>query len=95
MNNLKELMSLCKCSVSIEINPHRDYYETSEQEISKLENEDIANIPNEVLGEMIRTNTFIRVQAYPNTPIGFYFCVHHDLDEAINIVLEAVKNSNK
>lgn len=92
-DNLKELMSLCKCSVSIEINPHRDYYESVSDELNKLQDSDIQEIDKEVIGEMILTDTFIRVQAYPDTPIGFYMAIHFDLDTAINIVLNGIKNN--
>jgi len=95
MNNLKELLSLCKNSVSIRVNEHRDYYETVEQSLKDLYdfgNENYKEeIPEDVLNKMIETDTIISVQAYPHTSIGFYRVHHYDLDKAIEEVLNSIK----
>lgn len=87
MDNLKELMNLCKHSVSVEINNHRNYYESVEESLAGC-----SNYPQpEVLAEMIKTDTIIQVQAYPDNAIGFYCIYHYDLGTAINMVIKAIK----
>lgn len=91
MRQLEELVSLCKCSVEISINDHKDCYESVEQYIKEDEREDI---DNEVFSEMIKRDTIVRVQAYPHTPIGFYVIYHYDIEKAVEMAIDAVK-SNK
>ncbi len=91
MSNIAELVSLCKASVDIQINAHKDYYETAKQwfeDIDKFEKEDI---PEGVLEEIIESNTIVRIQAYPHTPIGSYVVYHYDVDDAIDIMLKTIK----
>lgn len=89
MEKFKELVSLCAASVEISVNDHKDCYESVEQ---YLKNENKKDIDKAILDEMIKRDTIVKVQAYPHTPIGFYIVYHYDIDEAVNIVLEAVKN---
>ena len=89
MEKFKELVSLCKASVEISVNDHKHYYESVEQHISKEQREDIEK---EVFEEMVKRDTVVRVQAYPHTPIGFFVVYHYDIDLAVDIALDAVKN---
>ena len=41
MEKFKELVSLCKGSVEISVNDHKDYYESVEQHINEEYREDI------------------------------------------------------
>ncbi|CAB4128085.1 hypothetical protein UFOVP104_15 [uncultured Caudovirales phage] len=88
MEKFKELVSLCKASIQISVNDHKDYYESVEQHINEEEREDIEK---DVFDEMVKKDTVVRVQAYPQTPIGFFLVYHYDIDIAIEKVLEAVK----
>ena len=88
MEKFKELISLCKASVSITVNSHKDYYETVEQYIKEEDKEDIEA---DVFAEMIRLDTVVCIQAYPHTPIGFYSIYHYDLETAIDLMFEAIK----
>lgn len=90
MDKIKELKSLCSCSVSIIINQHKDYYDSVEQYFKDNEDDDIEP---EVMQKMIETDTVIWVQAYPNTPNGFYSVYHYNLDTALDLVLNAVRNN--
>lgn len=90
MDKLKELVSLCKASVEISVNDHKDYYETVDQYISEKEREDIKP---EVFAEMVERDTIVTVQAYPDTPIGSYTIYHYDIDKAVELAIMAVKNS--
>lgn len=89
MEKFKELVSLCKASVEISVNDHKDYYESVEQHINE---EDRENIDKEVFEEMVKRDIVVKVQAYPNNPIGFFVVYHYDIDKAVDIVLDAVKN---
>ena len=90
MEKFKELVSLCKASIEISVNEHKDYYESVEQYINEDDREDI---DKEVFEEMIKRDIIVRVQAYPRTPIGFFVVYHYDIDKAIEIVLDDIKNN--
>jgi len=86
MEKFKELVSLCKASVEISVNDHKDYYESVEQHINE------EDIDKEVFEEMVKRDIVVKVQAYPDTPIGFFVVYHYDIDKAVDIALDAVKN---
>lgn len=93
MNKLKEILSLCKCSVSLEVNQHRDYYMSAERYLD----EDIArlecppDIDAETRKKMIETDTIINLHFYPLTPIGFYDLYDYDLDRCLDTALQILK----
>lgn len=89
MEKFKELVSLCKASVEISVNDHRDYHETVEQHLNELEIEDI---DKEIFDEMVKRDTLVKVQAYPRTPIGFFVIYHYDIESAIDIALDIAKS---
>jgi hypothetical protein len=89
MDKLKELLSLCKCGVFVTVNEHRDYYETAERHLEEAKtNECPPEIDDAVRAQMIALDTIIKVQFYPDTPIGSYEVWHHDLDAALDQCLE-------
>ena len=93
MNELKELLSKCKASVSITVNQHRDYYQSVKgyiEEQAQLDEDLIEEIGLDVYEEMQKTNTVIEIQAYPDTPIGSYRIFHYDIDKAVRIMLGCV-----
>lgn len=93
MSDLAKVVALCKCGVHVEINGHRDYYDTAEEEIECRESRGLihpGDLEPEVRAEMIRTDTIVHVQAYPLTPIGFYSVYHYDLGVAINEMVSAL-----
>jgi hypothetical protein len=89
MKKFKELVSLCRASVEISVNDHKDYYESVEQHIGEEDREDIEK---EVFEEMVKRDTVVRIQAYPRNPIGFFVVYHYDIDKAVDIALGAIKN---
>lgn len=93
MEKFKELQRLCKCSVSIGANNHRDYYQSVADYLfdCNLDDEDIDSV---TLQKMIDTDTVIEVYCYPNTPIGSYRVFHYDVNMAMDLMLECVKNNN-
>ena len=57
-----------------------------------LDKKEIDNIDKDKIEEMIRRDTIVKIQFYPNTPVGFYLIYHYDIDKAIDIALDTVKN---
>ena len=94
MNNMKKLLDRCKCGVSITINEHKNYYMDAELFIkdditSRLLSSrcDVTEcLPHKA--EMIKFDTIIDLQFYPDTPIGSYQIYHYDIELAIE---EAVR----
>jgi hypothetical protein len=89
MDKLKQLLDKCKCGVFLTVNEHRDYYETAEQRLAEHYGwmECPPEIAPEVRAKMIETNTIVDLQFYPDTPIGSYHILHHDLDAALDAAL--------
>ena len=90
MEKFKELASKCEASVSIDVNAHRDMYQTVEEyfEIILLCNEDLwESLSKEVYAEMVKRNTIVEVRWYPDTPVGFFNVYHYDIDEAMKLAL--------
>ncbi len=85
-------MDGCKCGVFLQVNEHRDYYQTAEESLfEKSGYESPPEIDEEVKKVMIDTNTIIHLQFYPNTPVGSYSIYHHDLDAALDEALGCLK----
>ena len=89
MEKLKKIMALCKCSVSVTINQHRDYYEPIEQYLIGTNNYN--DIDKKVLSEIVRLDELVEIQFYPDTPIGSYCVYHYDLESAIDKALEILE----
>lgn len=90
---LKELMSLCKSEICLEINHHTLFYDTVTERIKELrEGMRQEGISDVIVQRMIETNTVIELSFYPDTPIGSYTLFHYDLDmileEAVNCIKE-------
>ena len=94
MERFKQLVSLCKASVEISVNNHRDYYQSVKSYIEDANsaNDLFDDLDLKVYDEMIRRNTIVEIQAYPDTPIGFYKVYHYDIDIAMDEIIEAIKN---
>jgi hypothetical protein len=89
MEKFKELVLLCNASVEISVNDHKDYYKSVEQHINE---EERGEIEDDIFDEMVKRNTIVKVMAYSRIPVGFFVVYHYDIDMAVNIALEAVKN---
>lgn len=98
MTNLEELISLCKGVVSVTVNPQTANYESVKGYMAERINYDpflMEEIGQDVIDEMIKRDTIVWVQAYPLTDVGYYITYHYDLNEAIQIVLKAVKGEKE
>lgn len=91
MEKLKKLQSLCKASISVYINEHKDDYSNAKEYIDSYRyDEEINGISERVLQAMIETNTIIEVIFHPNTPVGYYKVWHYDLDLALDECLKII-----
>jgi len=91
---MKKIINKCKCSISLGINKHRDYYETAEQYVNNINGRnDREEIEDELKYRMIDTDTIYELQFYPDTPVGFYVVYGTSLDEVINKAKECLKNN--
>lgn len=87
-DKLKQLIARCKCGVFVSINEHRDYYKSAADTLEDAKGYECPpEIEADVRAKMIETDTIIRVQFYPDTPIGSYEIWHHDLDDALDQAL--------
>ena len=82
---MKNILQLCKCGVFFSANEHKDYYESAESWlINQIQGQsDIDEIGKEVWDEMIKRDIVLRLQFYPDTPIGFYVVYHYDYDKLV------------
>ena len=95
MSQLAEIVALCKCEVSVTVNEHRNYYETVEQWLAKMDSLDCTDdVSAETRAEMIARGVVVQVRAYNNTPVGCYVVYHWDLDEALRQMLAAGKGES-
>lgn len=76
---MEEIIKKCKYSVTLEVNNYRDNYEKIEDATSELLNKDL--ITSKMCDKMIKENTIISLQFYPDTPIGFYKVYGASLEE--------------
>ena len=89
MDKLKELLARCKCGVYVQVNVHRDEYQTAAQwwDGQDISGDSLKDTAPEVRAEMIRLDTVVDVQFYPDTPVSFYRIVHFDIDAALDAAL--------
>jgi len=85
---MKELIKKCKCGVYIEVNNHKNNYQSVEEyfkELSEIREDLFKEISEDIYKEMIERDSVIEIQYYPNTPVGFHRVYHYDLNEAIKL----------
>ena len=91
LSKIERLLDRCKCGVSIEVNRHRNYYETAAHymaEQESLKQECPPEIEPEVRAEMLKRDTIIECNFYPDTPVGSYEVWHYDIDLCLDQCLE-------
>ena len=87
-DTLAELIDRCAGSVSININKHRDCYQSIDSYLDELvENDNASNLDDTLRHLMIDTNSVIELYFYPDSPIGFCSIVHYDLSKAVQLAL--------
>jgi hypothetical protein len=91
MDALTTLLARCKCGVYLTVNEHRDYYETPAERLEWYAGlECQPDISEDVRAGILSSGNIVDLRVYPDTPIGSYHIVHHDLDEALRLALECV-----
>jgi len=91
MNKLQMLMSMCKRSVHITANNHRNDYESAEEFFLRTESNGCSyDIEPVIKRVMIEKDTIIELIFYPDTPIGFHSIYHYDLEMALDEALECL-----
>lgn len=89
---LQRLLARCKAGVHLTINEHRDYYHSAEHALEDLACHSCPpEIDPEVRAQIIASDTIVDLTFYPDTPIGSYQIVHHDLDRALDIALRTLE----
>jgi len=96
MGKLSELINLCKCEVSINVNQHVNDYMTVMEKIENIkQNLDMADASDELTPEieagMILTENIVEIHAYNMTPVGQYSIFHFDIEAAMDIIIESIK----
>jgi hypothetical protein len=91
MDKFKELVKRCKSSVEIRVNEHKDYYQTVEEYIKEdgyFDNDYEENIGSVIYDLMKKKDTIVVVTAYPDSSVGSYTIYHHDIDTAVETILD-------
>ena len=94
MDLLSEICKMAKCSVNVDVNRHRDYYESATYSINERA-EHFADVDKSVMDMMVETDTIVEITVYPDTPIGSYTVLHYDLNEGLKEMLEILKEDRK
>lgn len=85
MDKLKELLKRCAAGVHINVNDHRNVYQSAADWLEERKGfECPPEIDDDVRAKIIETDTIIDIVFYPDTPIGSYNIVHYDLDAALD-----------
>jgi hypothetical protein len=95
MENLKKILDRCKCGVYLEVNKHRDYYETVEKSLNEefqIDGHVRDQIGEEIIEKMIKTDTIYCLQFYPDTPIGCYVVYGHSLEYVTKKAIECLRD---
>ena len=88
---IHRIAALCKAGVFISINEHRNYYESVTEWLDN--HYDTRDVTDDIRAEMIRTNTTVEISAYPDTPVGCYVVLHHDLATALQRMVEILEGT--
>ena len=92
MDKFQQLLKKCKCSVSLTVNRHRDYYESAALCLERMaSNECPPKIEEDIKKVMEETNTIVEIEFCPHTPIGSYSIYHYDVEKALDEALEILE----
>ena len=88
IDKLKLLISKCKGGVVIYINNHKNNYEDVAHHLRYIIETYNTEIPHSDFDKMVETDTVVDVTFYPDTPIGSYQILSHDIDIALDRALD-------
>jgi len=97
MDKLSELLSLCKNSVYITVNEHRNYYQSVESffKDDPLREQELDEISEENFQKMVEADTVVEIQFYPDTANGFFCVYRHDISVALDRCIEILRPNNQ
>jgi nitrogen fixation/metabolism regulation signal transduction histidine kinase len=78
-------------SVHIDVNDHRSRYQTVGQWFAEA----TPDVDLFVAAECVKRDQLVVVQAYPDTPIGSYQIIHHDIEAALAETVVAIKSERR
>lgn len=95
MSQLNKIIERCKCGVYLNINTHKDVYQTTEEAIEEIQYRMVDSgcdpLDDYLVNRMIHHDIIINLQFYPNTPISSYGLYHYDLDEILDIAVDIIE----
>lgn len=85
---LKQLLARCKCGVYLTFNEYKDCYWKTQEGLDDIDARECPpRYSDDVRAGILRTGNLIELQFYPETPVGSYTIVHHDLEQALRDAL--------
>ena len=91
MNNLQELLSLCKYGIQIYVNSYKNAYQSVYEGIDIIDEK----LPIKIKNAMIKTENIINIDCYPFTPISSLSVYHYDINDAIEEAIKEIKEWQK
>ena len=93
MKNFDKLLEVCDGGVTIDINPHKGFYDS----VSNFVQEVIENdLPKRIIKKMEEKDSTCIVTVVPSTESYYYeVFYHYDIDKAIEEAIEAVLKYKK
>lgn len=82
MKTLQELAERCKGDVHLTINDHRSNHISVKEYLDRILPDDLEHFMPEAQ-KAIDKDFLVDLQFYPDTTVGFYKVIHHDVQEAI------------
>lgn len=93
MDDLLQIVAMCKCEVALTINDHFCNYQSAKEwlDCPSWDSSMKAEIPNDVKAEIAARNTVVHLQFFPDTPIGSYSIYHYDIAVALSEGVQFLK----
>lgn len=84
-------MALCDYNLTIDINAHKNEYESVRE---YFENRDTDDIPEDVFNIMVEKDCVVEVVAYDRSTVSFVFVAHYDIDSAMDMAINKITLSH-
>ena len=91
MNKLEFIARHCKASVSLTYREGADCYQKLTDMASSAEYFHEENFLDGEMAQCVETDEYWCLQFYPDTPVGFYHAISHDLDKLLDWGVEIIK----
>lgn len=87
---MQALVAACKATVHLTFNDHKTVYRSVADYLDEDMHDFAKDLTADMRAEMIAKDTIVDLHFYPDTPIGFYKVLHHDLDAALDVALATI-----